>query len=208
MSWYPNYKTKMKKETDIAIIEHEVNTFQATATQIEITDEKSMTNAAAWLTKFNLKLDAIHEEKEKVVAPLNLALKAERGRWKPFETVLEEAIAMVRGKMGTYQGAMIAAAKAEEEKIAARTKEGKGNYSVDTAVRKMEEIVKPVAKVEAGAGSVSFREVKCFEIVDLKVLPIEYLLANEVAIRREMNAGREVFGVRYFTEMRPINSRG
>lgn len=197
----------MAKDNSIALIEKEVSPIVAKAKELEIKDEKSMTGGAEMLSTLNKRLDMITTEKEKVTKPLNEALKAERGRWKPFETILEEAIALLRKKMGSYQTEHKRLADEEEARIAARVKPGTGNLSAATASQKMEEIERPTAVVGAISGVVKFKTVRVFEIIDLSLIPIEYHLADEVAIRKAMNAGIEIPGVKYGTEQRPDNYR-
>lgn len=197
----------IKKEDTLALIEKEVSPIVSKAKSLAIFDDKTMTGGAELLSTLNLRLDKITEEKERITKPLNEALKAERSRWKPFEIQLDEAIALIRRKMSNYQTEKKRAADEEEARIAARVKEGKGNLKAETAVKKMEEIDRPAGAVTAESGMVKFKTVKVFEVMDLTMLPIEYHLADEVAIRKAMNAGIELPGVKYGTEERPDNYR-
>jgi hypothetical protein len=66
------------------------------------------------------------------------------------------------------------------------------------------------AKTVTDEGSVSFREVKKFEVMDIVMLANaspDYVLPNEVKIRKAMLEGIELVGVRYFTEQSVINKR-
>lgn len=196
-----------KNDDKLAVIEKEISPIVAKAQALTIKDEKSMTGGAELLSTLNLRLDKIVEEKEKITKPLNEALKVERARWKPFETVLDEAISLIRKKMGTYHTEQTRLANEEEARIVARVGEGKGHLKAETAVRQMEDIDRPAGAVAAASGMVKFKTVKVFEVMDLTMLPIEYHLANEVAIRKAMNAGIELAGVKYSTEQRPDNYR-
>lgn len=197
----------IKNDDKLAVIEKEISPIVAKAQALTIKDEKSMTGGAELLSTLNLRLDKIVEEKEKITKPLNEALKVERARWKPFETVLDEAITLIRKKMGTYQTEQKRLADEEEARIAARVGEGKGHLKAETAVRQMEDIDRPAGAVTAASGMVKFKTVKVFEVMDLALVPIEYHVADEVAIRKAMNAGIELPGVKYGTEQRPDNYR-
>ncbi len=168
---------------------------------------EDMSAAVNVLSTLNQTLDRLTEDKEKLTKPINELLKEIRGRYKPFELKLEEAIEKVRKAMITYQTEQKRIAKIEEDKIIARIGEGKGKLKVETAIRKMEEVDKPDQKVSTEAGLVKFKTVKKFEVEDVSKLPKEYILANEVAIRKAMTEGKEVSGVRYFTEEVPFNTR-
>jgi hypothetical protein len=194
-------------QNNIAIIEKEISPALAKAQALEITNEKTITTAAELLSTLNIQLDKITAEKERVTKPLNEALKAERSRWKPIETMLDEAVAIIRKKMTVYQTAQKAEADAEEARIAARVKPGTGNLSVATATLKMEEIERPAATVSSASGAIKFVSVRVFEVMDLSLVPLDYHLANEVAIRKAMIAGIELPGVKYETIQRPSNYR-
>ena len=191
----------------VAIVESEVSPLVREAQSIIITSPKDMSAAVSFLSKLNVQLDRITTEKEKVTKPLNEALKAERGRWKPLETVLESAIASVRTVITRYQTEESKRAAESAAKIAARVGEGKGHLKAETAIKKLSEIDKPEERVATDEGTVKFREVQKFAVEDMSKLPIEYHLADEVKIRAVMREGKELSGVRYWTEQSPINMR-
>jgi hypothetical protein len=198
-----------KKENALAVVEIEktVSPIIEKAEWLTIDSEHTMEIGAELLSTLNIQLDKITAERERVTKPLNEALKAERSRWKPIETMLDEAVAIIRKKMTVYQTAQKAAADAEEARIAARVKPGTGNLSVATATLKMEEIERPAANVTAQSGAIKFVSVRVFEVMDLSLVPLDYHLANEVAIRKAMIAGIELPGVKYETIQRPSNYR-
>lgn len=151
-------------------------------------------------------LKAAEAEKNKVLKPLNAACKAEQDRWKPLETKLEDDLEFLDRAMTAYQTKQQAIADAEAKKIADRVGEGKGKLRAETAVRKLEEIDAPAAVLQnENGGGTGFRPVPCFEVMDMYLLPIDYHLSNDTAIREAMKKGTELPGVRYWVEQRPIN---
>ena len=191
--------------SNIAVYEKE--SVVAVAAEIHIVSHTALAEAVETLSKLNQLYDRITAEKEKVTKPLNEALKAERGRWKPLETLYETAIATLRGKMTAYQTAMVAEQKKEEAKLIARVGEGKGKLRVETVVRKLAEAQQAPDKVSTDAGMVKFKTVQKFEVMNFAELPDNYKLANEVAIRESMKTGASIPGVRFFEEQTPINFR-
>lgn len=173
---------------------------------LEITAE-TMPEATRLLSVLNQAHDALTESKELLTKPLNKALKEVRSRYKPVETELEAAISLLRRNMTTYQTQAKLKADAEAAKIAARVAPGRGNLSPETATQKIAEIAKPDAEIQTNAGSVEFVSTKKFEIVDANLLPREYCIPNETAIRSAMREGIEVPGVRYYVEQVPRNTR-
>ena len=192
---------------DIAIIEKQLTPTLKEVEELDVVDEKSEIEASELLSKLNLVGDAMKEKKAKVYDPAWATIVAIRAEWKPKETILENAIAAVRAKLSKYRTAAKAKADAEEAKIAARIAPGKGNLSIETGVKKIEEIDRPAAAVTTNAGMVKYKTVQKFEVIDMKLLPLEYHLPNEVAIRKMMLAGQKLEGVRYFEEQIPQNFR-
>lgn len=194
-------------KNEVAVITKQASPAVEKAEALEIRDAKTMTSATELLSELNQVSDRAEEEKQKTLKPANETVKQIRAQWKPLESALETAIGIIRKKMSAYQTEHKRIADEKAAKIEARVSEGRGNLKFDTAVAQIEKIDKPADLVEANAGSVKFRTDKKFEVVDLKALPIEYHLADEVAIRAAMKAGTELPGVRYYTEEVPINSR-
>lgn len=186
-------------------VQEEVSPLARKAQDITIQSHEQMTEAVSFLSQLTIQLSRMTTEREKVTKPLNEALKAERGRWKPLETMLEGAILSVRKAMTVYQTEAAQKAKEAEEKIIARVGEGKGKFTIDTAVRKIGEVDHAEPSIATDVGMVKFRTQKKFEVMDITLVPMEYLLADEVAIRKAMGAGIEVAGVRYYEEQVPVN---
>lgn len=177
------------------------------ASIMKITTPNDMEQATAILSRLNQFSDSLTKEKEKVTKPLNAALKAERERFKPLESMLESSIATIRRNMSAYQTEKVRLQRIEEQKIADRIGTGKGKLKIETAIAKIDAVEKPEVKVTTDNGSVRFTPMRKFEVTDSSLLPKEYITANEVAIRAAMKAGTELPGVRYWTEQVPVNTR-
>ena len=192
---------------DVQVIEKKLSPIMEAVEKIEVVDEKTEHEAAHMLSQLNAVGDAMAEKKAKVYDPAWATVVAIRAEWKPKETILEGAIKAIRAKMASYRTRVQAEANAEAARIAARVGAGKGHLSVESAVRQMEAIEKPVEVVTTGAGVVKYKDHPCMEVMDIELLPLEYHVADEVAIRKAMAAGKQLPGVRYWTEQRPINTR-
>lgn len=194
----------MSKELSI---QKEVNPLAEKAEALVIKTPKDMVKATEMLSTVNKFGDRVETEKMKVMRPLLDAQKAERARWKPIEEKVEFVVGILRRKMTDFQTAAKKAADIEAAKIEARIGEGKGKLKIDTAVSKIAEIDTPDQSVTADSGMVKFRTEKKFEVVNITQLPSEYLLPDLVKIRAAMKEGKEITGVRYFTEEVPVNLR-
>jgi hypothetical protein len=149
---------------------------------------KAITNNAGYgiasklLSEIKLSQKKVKNEKDKVLIPLNAAIKAERARWSPIEKALEEAEYSLKGKMTDF----IDAQEEKKKKIEADQRITK----TETLVRKTEEFQAPVA------AEVSIRKIKVLNIHDKSLIPVEYLDPNTVKITAALKSGQEVPGCR------------
>lgn len=200
-------KKETTKEVSVKVIDKNISLILPAAQKLEIVDAETMKEAVSVLSTINQWNDRVVAYKESKTKPLNLALKIIRDETRPLETRLTEVIGQLRRKITTYQTEAKRVADEEAAKIAARVGEGKGKLKVETAVRQIDEVEKPDALVASDDGLVKFKTVKKFEVMDMTMLPIEYHLADETAIRKQMAAGIELKGVRYYNEEVPVNFR-
>ena len=191
----------MSKE--ITVLKKEVAPFVKQAKAVEIVDQKSMEAAVTTLTQINRFMDKVTEEKEKVTKPLNQALKAERARWKPIETVAEEAVGIIKGKMSAYQTAEMKRIREEEAKIAASAhKDG-----IEKSVAKMEGLDRPDAQVSGGVGKVKFKETQTLKITNEKKVPDEFWVIDDKKLLEVLKSGVQVPGAEIEVVQTPINYR-
>lgn len=177
------------------------------AASMSINSPAHMEEAVALLSQLNKANDRIEKEKAKVLRPLLDATAAERTRWKPAETSLTKGIACLRRLITDYQTGERKREAEEADRIAARIAPGKGNLTLEKGVEKIGAIEKVVAKVSTDAGTVSFRTVQKWRVIDQSKIPGGFLIPNEPAIHAEMKAGRPIAGIEYYTEEQVINRR-
>lgn len=193
--------------TDITTYEKQVNPITNQAFGLSIANSEEMVQATVLLSNLNRELDKITGEKEKVTKPLNEALKAERERWKPLESALENAISSIRSKMSSYQTESARKAKEEEEKIASRIGEGKGHIKIETAIKKIDAIERADKQVATEAGLIKFRTDKVLKITDESLIPREYLIANEKSLLTALKKGVIIPGACIEEIQTPLNFR-
>ena len=144
-------------------------------------------------------------EREKVTAPLNQALKAERARWKPMELQNTQAIEMIREKMSTYQTEQMQLQKDKEAKIAQKLTDGK--ITLDKAIEQIEKVKTPDKEIATTAGLVQFRESQILEIINEDLIPREYLMVDEKKLLADLKNGKNVEGAKLTIIQCPINYR-
>ncbi len=192
---------------ELVPLKKKITTLALQAENFKISNDKDLTQAVEILSNLNKMGDSIKEKKETITKPLNLALKNARELFKPIENPYEEAIEILRNKMSKYQTLKVAKEAEEKAKVASRIGEGKGKLKLETAIEKIEEIGVTEKNISTEAGSVNFRTVKKFEVVDILKIPHAYLQVNESLVTKLMKEGKEVPGCRYYTEQVPANYR-
>ena len=195
----------MKKE--LQINEPDLTPVITKAKELTIASNDDLPNATEILSQLNRENDRIEADRVKLTAPLNATLKEINGRYKPLRELLEASIRGVREKMSRYATLAVKAREEAELKLSERIGEGKGKLKMETAERKISELENVDKTVDTGDGKATFIEVEKFEVVDLAKVPVEYLLANDVAIRKAMKEGVRVEGVRYWKEQSVRNTR-
>lgn len=186
-------------------ITRQVSPLIAKAQQLSIKSSKDMTTASIMRVTLKKMANTIKTEKDKVMRPLLDAVAAERARWAPAEKNIDEALKYVDRSMIAYQTDAKRKADEDAAKIAARIGHGRGKLTMETALQKLENVDTPDAVVHTNDGATAFRTYEMFEVDDIDKLPSYYLLPNETLIRKAMEQGLKLPGVRYYTEERPIN---
>jgi flagellar hook-associated protein FlgK len=192
-------------ETSIAVIKEEVAPIIKEAGSLEITNGEDLKRAVEVLSSLNLLNDKVEEDRLKITKPLNDAVREVNSRYKGIKDLLTGSIASVRLKMGSYATKVAEDRAKAEEKLSKRVEAG--TMKMETAVSKLESLETVDKTVNSEAGKVTFIEKENFEVVDFKLLPDDYKVVNEKAIRESMKAGVKVEGVRYFTEQVVRNTR-
>ncbi len=192
---------------DLTIIQKSLSPLAAEAKTLKIKDLGSLKMATEILSKLNKLNDRIREEKERVTKPLNEALKAECSRWKPMEMIYEESIAVLRTAMSDYQTEQLRIQKEEEDRIAKRIAPGKGNLSLDSAVKKMEAIPQTEKEISTEEGLVQFRQVRVLKITNIDLVPHEYFDLNEGRLLTDLKTGKTIAGAEIEVKQVPANYR-
>lgn len=173
--------------------------------QIDIVDPPTLEQATSTLSQLNKHLDALTEDKEKLTKPLNISLKAIREKYKPTETLLQQSIDLLRANLSAYATAQLKAKQLEEARILAR--EEKGTIKTETAIRKLSEIAPLETNIKTSEGSVQFRTIQKYRILDITKIPHEYLQVNDKAIKEAMEQSTPIEGIEYYSEQEVRNYR-
>lgn len=191
---------------DIALsVKKKVSIQEQKALDLVIKTDEDMEVAVVMLSEANKALDAIKDEKDKIIKPAKEVIDTEKARWKPIEDICSRVVSTVRGKMMEYQKKIEAKVKEREEAIAKSAEKGK--IKPETAMKKMEALPNAAASVTTGSGMVQWTTVKKLVIENEALIPREYLDVNEARVREALKTGKVVPGAKLIEEKIPKNFR-
>ena len=180
-------------------LQKEISPIALKAKAIEVVDKYTLEEAIDHLGKAKNTLKQLTQDKKKMTDPINQSLKEIRLRYAPSEALLNEVIDTLTGKVSVYQTEITLKLEQEQKKIA--NKVSSGYIKPETAVDKLDNL----STVDKKVGNAVFIATPCFEVVDMALLPLEFHVADEVAIRKVMLLGNQLPGVKYWIEQRPRN---
>ena len=172
---------------------------------IQIEDESSLIEATELLTNLNMVSDKMTELKEQVTRPLNEALKAERLRWKPYEDIYNNAIAVIRTKISAYQTLKMALQREQMQKAVDSIKSGEN--SLENAIMLADQVNVTKKIVTESGASLTFREKDTLKITSLSKIPRKYLIPDEDKILKDLKEGKKIAGCEIEVIQVPHNKR-
>lgn len=169
--------------SSIAIIEKQISPFIGKATSLNIRSEKDLLVASEDLSRLNRFNDALKEDREKITAPLNEALKEVRLKYKPLENSLAISIALTKEKILAYQTGQL-----KKEKQALVNLE-RGEIDLENAVLSV-----PKNKFNTSSGNITFKTMQKLKITNSAIIPRQYLIPDEDLILEALKNGEKVKG--------------
>ena len=190
----------MSKDLSV-VVEKEVSAYEREANKLEIVSDADMQKATVLLSQINTVGDKVTMEKKKIKDLYDNAVAV----WLPIDKAVKNAVATIKGKMIARQNAIDAENAIIEARAMARV--DRGTMKVETAVEKISALPDTKASVNTNAGSVQFRIVKKLKIVDVALVPREYMVVDEVRVRKELLEGKTIAGAVLVEEKSIANSR-
>ena len=167
------------------------------ANELTIKTENELKVAVDYLSEIKNISKKITEEKIKFTEPANAILKRAREIFSPIEKSYKTAEILIKSKILDYN--LIQEKKAEKKIETIENKVKEGNLDIVKAAAKIENLT-PAKNVSGKTGSVQYRIVKKIVIFNRNKIPTEYLLLNEVLIRKDLLRGVQVPGAKLVEE--------
>ena len=184
---------------NLIIVKNNVTKATNAADELVIKNNEELSKATELLVKIKLVAKQVKQEMEKLTKPAKAIIAEAKAKYEPFLDNCEQAEAIVKQKMVAYNLEVQAEARKAEEKILQDFGVGKIK-KIETVAKKIDEIEKTQSSVHVDQGSVQFKTIKKVRIVNPNLVPDEYWILNEVLIRKEALAGKEIPGVEIFEE--------
>lgn len=210
----------MENTKELSVLKSAVTRLQNSANELIIASPEDYAKGADIIAKLKESGSKIKEIKESITKPLNDALKNTREMFKPIEMDHEQAEATVKSKLLSYKAEQDKLAREEEAKIARKLAEEQAKLNAKVAageitaekaeeklfkkLEKAEEKTENIARVDNTTkgkfGSIQTRKVKKVRIIDVNLVPRQYLIVDEVAVRRDALSGIAISGVEVYEE--------
>jgi len=201
---------------DVAItaIKDQIEALSKEGKALVITDNDSYSFAGEFLKRIKQAQKQVDDTRKGMTRPLDEAKKKILDLFRPVETRILEAETSVKASLLQYQKVVDERIRVEQEErrkkeeaeMAEKLKDAEffGDKSVEIEPSKLEDMPVNVAPVVSG---ISTKTIWTYEIQDEKLLPREFLSADEKKIRAGVEFGiREVPGLKIF-QKQLISSR-
>jgi len=153
----------------------------------KITSQEKLKQANEGLSELKIFKNFIKESKDKIVKPIDLALKNARDLFRPVEEKIKNAEQSVKNEILAYKKVVDEAIEKQKEKIEQKVENGETTF---------EKASQQIEKVEDKIEEFKTRKHRDIEIIDEKKIPAEYWEINMVSLRRDALAGKEIAGVK------------
>lgn len=185
-------------QKELSVLKGQVSRLESRAQAIVVETNEDYAAAADVVASLKETGAKIKARKEAITKPLNEALRSARELFAPIEEQYAAAEAVVKQKLLAYKKKVDEEARRKEAALAARVE--KGTMKPETAEKKIDAIQRVDTTTHGKVGSVQVRKVKKVRIVDAAKIPREYLVVDEVAVRRDALAGKEIPGAEVYEE--------
>lgn len=136
----------------------------------------------------------VKAEKKKQLDPAQATVKAIKEFWAPAEDKIASAKSVLKLKVEKFALGIAKRAEKKEDEIARKVESGEMTYA--EGAQKMEAVKDvPTGVRSSDGGGIGVRMIKKVEIVDPLLVPKEYWIIDEVAVRKAALGGVEIPGV-------------
>ena len=179
---------------DVKVVEQSIQVMEKQMPSA-IIDQATYDQATAYGKQVSKMEKFIDGEEKKITKPLNESLKAARDLFRPYKEKCAEVKAEVKDKMVIFIKQEEEKKRIQEERDLARL--SKGTMKEETVTKKMVE-----REMESTTTTGTTFKHLVIKSVDLKKVPVEYLILDEAKAKADYKEGKEVKGITFEYETR------
>lgn len=191
---------KLDTKKEISIVKGQATKVVNAVAEMVIQNDEQYSFAATKRIDLNEARKEIEKTKRKILDPLNEARNEVMSLFKPVEVQVTGALNTLDGKLRAYDQVKAAAARAKEEEL--RAEIASGEKDVAEAVSEISEVQsKPEVHSAKSGKKLVERRIPKLNVFDATLIPREYLVVDNVAVRAALLAGKSVPGARMDEEV-------
>lgn len=188
----------MSKETtqnELVQYQDKATELEKFALSIEIKSDDDLTRASDQVKQAKEVQKTIEKKKDEYVLPAKQILERAKADFDPLIKAFKGVETILKDKATIYITEKNRKIKEEEDKIAKKVEEGK--MKEGTALKKMEKLPEQTKTVQGNTSQLRVTEYEDIEIVDVNLIPREYMLPDTTRIKAVVLKARvEVAGVK------------
>jgi hypothetical protein len=187
-----NVTVKKVPQAEIVKIEKENKPIVKAANALVIKNVDHENEAYEVLKTIKKQKKIIETKRKSITQPLNASLKEVNAMFKTLTGPLDEADKVIRGKVLTFHEKREAQAEARRQRAMEKAEAEEDEEVAEELMEKAEDIT-------ANVGESQTTKRWTFDVVNVSEIPTQYLIPDNVAIRRAITEGvREIPGLRIF----------
>ena len=188
------------EQKELGIIKGQATKAKNLVAGLVIETDEQYSKAAEKRVDINEIRKDLETRKKKITDPMNDALKEVRLLFKPAETQVADAIAAIDSALRVFNQKKAAEVRAKEEELRAQI--ASGEKDITEAVSEIAEVqAKPEVYSQKSGKKLVTRKIAKLNVFDESLIPREYLVVDNVAVRAALMAGKQVPGARMDEEV-------
>jgi len=182
------------QQDQLAIVKEKTENMETMLQKFQVNDDKQLSIVSDKIKQIKTLQKFIETEKEKLVGPAKAIIAEAKDKYDPFIKKCQNAEIVLKQKATKYMEEKEAKRIEAEKKIVEKVENGR--LKPENAVKKIEALpeTQKTIKSENGSG-LRMAKRRTAVIVNPDLVPDEYWIIDEVKVRKDALAGKEIPGV-------------
>lgn len=178
----------------LVLVKQKTTSMESMLEKFQVNDDKQLAIVSDKIKHVKDLQKFIEQEKDKLVKPAKAIIAEAKEKYDPFIKKCQNAEVTLKQRAAKYMDDKEEKERIKKEKLAKRVE--KGTMKPETAIEKIGEMpeTKKTVKTEKGS-ALKMTKRRVPVIVNPGLVPKEYWMIDEVRVRRDALAGKEIPGV-------------